>query len=99
MKLEDWRNEIDSIDAEIVRLVNQRATVAKKIGVLKATAGLPVADADRETEVLRGVCGRSSGALTDESLVRIFRQILCESRLIQTKTVGEMAENKTEIHR
>ncbi len=99
MKLEDWRNEIDSIDAEIVRLVNQRATVAKKIGVLKATAGLPIADADRETAVLRGVCGRSSGALGDASLVRIFRRILRESRLIQTKTVEQMAENKTGVQR
>jgi chorismate mutase len=38
MKLEDWRKEIDSIDAEIVRLVSQRAKIAQKIGVLKATA-------------------------------------------------------------
>ena len=99
MKLEDWRNEIDSIDAEIVRLVNQRAGVAKKIGVLKATAGLPIIDGDREEAILRGVCGKNQGVLEDESLIRIFRQIIRESRQIQTKIVGKMSERKTEIYR
>lgn len=99
MKLEDWRNEIDSIDTEIVRLINQRATVAKKIGVLKATAGLPIVDGDREEVILRGVCGKNQGVLENESLVRIFRQIIRESRLIQTKIVGKILENKTGIYR
>ncbi len=99
MKLEDWRNEIDSIDAEIVRLVNQRAIVAQKIGVLKAAAGLPIMDGDREEAILRGVCGKNSGVLEDESLVRIFRQIIRESKAIQTKTVSEMMCEKAEIKR
>ena len=99
MKLEDWRGEIDSIDTEIVRLINQRAGVARKIGVLKATAGLPIADAAREAAVLRGVCGKSSGALADDSLVRIFRRILRESRSLQTETVERMSGNKTRMER
>ena len=99
MKLEDWRNEIDSIDTEIARLINQRAGVAKKIGVLKAKAGLPIVDGDREEAILRGVCGKNEGVLKDESLVRIFRQIIRESRQMQTKIVGKLPENKTEICR
>ena len=99
MKLEDWRNEIDSIDAEIARLINRRASVAKKIGVLKATAGLPIVDGDREEAILRGVCAKNQGILEDESLVRIFRQIIRESKLIQTKTVGETTDTKSRIYR
>ena len=99
MKLEDWRNEIDSIDAEIVRLINQRANVAVKIGILKATAGLPIMDGDREETILRGVCGKNQGVLEDESLVRIFRQIIRESKQIQMKTVSEMMTEQTEIQR
>lgn len=99
MKLEDWRNEIDSIDAEIVRLMNRRASVAVKIGALKATAGLPIVDGDREEAILRGVCEKNQGALKNESLIRIFRQIISESRNIQTKIAGEMAARKTEIQR
>ncbi len=99
MKLEDWRNEIDEIDAQIVRLINQRASVAKKIGVLKTTAGLPIVDGDREEAILRGVCGKNQGFIEDESLVRIFRQIIRESKQIQMKLAGNILENKTEIYR
>lgn len=99
MKLEDWRNEIDSIDTEIVRLINQRASIAKKIGVLKTTAGLPILDGDREEAILRGVCSKNQGVLEDESLVRIFRQVIRESKQIQTKTVNAMLEEKTRVYR
>jgi len=99
MKLEDWRNEIDSIDTEIVRLINKRAEIAKKIGVLKLTAGLPIVDGDREEAILLDICGKNQGELTDESLIRIFRQIIRESRQIQTKIADQIIENKTEIYR
>lgn len=99
MKLEDWRNEIDAIDQEIVRLINQRAGIAEKIGALKTTAGLPIADHDREEKILRGICDKNPGVLTDESLIRIFRQIIGESKRIQTKIADRILENKTEIYR
>lgn len=99
MKLEDWRNEIDEIDGQIVRLINRRADIAKKIGVLKTTAGLPIVDGDREKAILRGVCGKNQGVLADESLIRIFRQIIRESRQIQTKRADQILESKTEIYR
>ena len=86
MKLEDWRKEIDSIDEQIVRLVNQRAKIAKKIGVLKAAAGLPVIDETREDEILRNVAARSNGVLKREAIIRIFRTLIRESRNIQTET-------------
>lgn len=36
------RNKIDRLDSELVRLLNERAEVAKAIGEIKAKAGLPV---------------------------------------------------------
>ena len=86
MKLEDWRNEIDSIDAEIVCLIKQRAKIARKIGVLKATAGLPVVDLEREDAILRNVAARSHDVLEKEAIIRIFRGIIRESRQIQVET-------------
>jgi chorismate mutase len=86
MKLEDWRNEIDSIDAEIVRLVNLRAKIARKIGVLKVSAGLPIVDSGREDEILRKAAARNQGVLKNEAIVRIFRGIIRESRQVQIET-------------
>jgi chorismate mutase-like protein len=94
MKLEDWRKEIDSIDARIVRLVNQRAKVVQKIGVLKATAGLPIVDSGREDAILRNVITRNQGVLTNEAIVRIFRGIICESRRIQVETQAKITNGE-----
>jgi len=83
MKLEDWRKEIDSIDSEIVKLIAQRARVVKKIGVLKAKAGINVIDAKREEEILKEACLNSGGDLEESSILNIFERILHESRQIQ----------------
>ena len=83
MKLEDWRKEIDSIDEEIVKLINQRARVVKKIGTLKAKAGLPIIDKNREQNVLSRVYVENNGVMKNESIAGIYRKILHESRIIQ----------------
>jgi monofunctional chorismate mutase len=92
MKLEDWRNEIDRIDAEIVRLVNRRAKIAREIGVLKSAAGLPIVDAAREEEILRKVAAGNRGVLKKEAIVRIFRAMIGESRNIQAETREKITE-------
>ena len=58
MKLEEWRKEIDSIDDEIIRLIQQRAKIVKKIGNLEAKAGLPIIDNDREDSVILNICSK-----------------------------------------
>lgn len=94
MKLEDWRIEIDLIDEEIVRLVNQRAKIAQKIGVLKASAGLSVVDAEREDAILRNVVTKNKGVLKNEAILRIFRGIIRESRQIQVETQTKMTNGE-----
>ena len=47
-QLETLRKEIDSIDAQIFALFEQRLTVAKQIGAYKQEHGLSVLDSSRE---------------------------------------------------
>lgn len=91
MKLEDWRKEIDRIDGEIIALLNWRANAAREIGKIKAKAGLPVIDLDRESEVLQNIIGENEGVLHDWQLATIYQKILEESRQVQLKTISEMA--------
>jgi chorismate mutase len=91
MKLEEWRSEIDEIDSEITALLERRAKISRKIGVLKARAGLPVADPGREENIIRRLNAKSSGALPAGSLGRIYRRILQESRAIQAEAIGAPA--------
>ena len=56
------RSSIDNLDAALVHLLAERVKVTKRVGVLKATEGLPPADPDREKrqiERLRGLAVES----------------------------------------
>jgi chorismate mutase len=94
MKLEDWREEIDEIDSQIVGLLNRRAQAAQSVGVLKAQIGLPIVDIEREDEVLRKIKLRNAGNLDDDILVKLYRDIMQKSRLIQIETVRKMRSEK-----
>ncbi len=98
MKLEDWRKEIDLIDDEIIKLINQRARIVQKIGTLKAKAGLPIVDKDREEKVLRKVCEENQGILKNDSIAGIYRKILHESKTIQEDVSKKISNKGVEIY-
>jgi chorismate mutase/prephenate dehydratase len=97
MKLNEWRNEIDQIDAEIVNLINRRARVAQKIGILKAKAGLPIVDLEREEAILRSACASNKGVLENDSIMRIFKRIIQESRHVQVEAISKIVDKETRI--
>lgn len=98
MNLEDCRKEIDTIDAQILSLLNRRAEVAARIGVLKAKAGLPIVDLDRESEVLWRVSQTNGGILADDSVIKIFRRIIRESRQVQIESLSKFLKKGTGIY-
>ena len=85
MTLNQCREQIDEIDVQILALLNRRAEVSKYIGSLKMQAGLPVADSEREYEILRRIVRDNPGDLDDGAASRIYESILAESRQIQEK--------------
>lgn len=75
------RNAIDSIDAEILRLLNERAGHAHAIGELKGTGA--VYRPEREVAVLRRIQDLNRGPLPDESVTRLFREIMSECLAVE----------------
>lgn len=92
--LEDWRRQIDALDSELVRLLNQRAAIACEIAVVKVAAGLPAYDGKRESEVLSGVAQKNLGPLDEQSITAIFRSIIEETRRLGTQRMEEQATSK-----
>lgn len=76
MTLEELREEIDRIDAEIVCLLNERAEKALLAGEEKKKDGLPLSDEEREEQVLERVKSMSCGPLDDEAVVELYRSII-----------------------
>jgi len=79
--LERIRVRIDDIDAQLHALINQRAELAKQVGISKHAAGHTVDfyRPEREAQVLRMALERNRkqrGPLADEEVVRLFREIM-----------------------
>ncbi|AXE38203.1 T-protein [Acidipropionibacterium virtanenii] len=49
-ELAELRNSIDNMDAALIHLLAERFKITQRVGVLKATQGLPPADPEREKE-------------------------------------------------
>ena len=84
MQISDWRDRIDFLDRELVRLLNERARCALEIGKLKRSQGLPVLDPLREEQVLSHIAKAGGGPLSPEALRRIFRLIIAECRQVES---------------
>jgi chorismate mutase/prephenate dehydratase len=72
------RDSIDSIDARIHALLNERARCAQLVGISKSASGKAVDfyRPEREAEVLRRALERNRGPLRDEEIARLFREIM-----------------------
>lgn len=81
--LESLRREIDRVDAALHSLINERARLARAVGMSKHADGhlVDFYRPEREAEVLRlalqrNHAARESGTLRDEEIVRLFREIM-----------------------
>lgn len=74
--LEDCRKEIDRIDGEVVRLLNERARFAQKIGDIKKEANAPIYVPEREKAVKDKLAALNTGPLPDEAIQSIYREII-----------------------
>lgn len=81
--LENLRGQIDLVDQRLHELLNERAKLARQVGISKGKEGRLVDfyRPEREAQVLRmalerNVKARANGALRDEEIVRLFREIM-----------------------
>jgi len=79
MSLEELRNQIDQLDKQLIKLLNERARVVIEIGKLKAQAGKPIYAPDREKEVLARITAANEGPLPNRCLVAIWRELMSGS--------------------
>jgi chorismate mutase len=61
LSIEHWRNEIDQIDEQLVRLLNERSKCAIELGRIKRELGLAIYSPDREKQVIQHVTSVNGG--------------------------------------
>lgn len=90
--LNNPRAEIDAIDGEILRLLNERARIAIRVGATKKSAEASLVDARRESEVLSRLKRDNSGPFDDLSIANIFQRIIDESLHLQQRTYNTKSD-------
>lgn len=84
-ELEQYRQEIDQIDQELTRLVEQRFEVAKKVAAYKIAHDLPVLDTSREEVVIRRNQERLARPEYKAEIADFYTELMAISRSIQEK--------------
>ena len=79
MNLDKLRNEIDSLDAQIVKLLNDRANVVIQVGQVKNAQNAPIYAPDREHKILERIQQLNGGPLPNRCLVAIYRELMSGS--------------------
>jgi chorismate mutase/prephenate dehydratase len=74
--MKQYRDQIDRIDSEIVRLIGQRAEIAREIASAKQKDNLPLYQPDREQQVYDKIAKLNPGIIDDDSLRNIYREIM-----------------------
>jgi chorismate mutase / prephenate dehydratase len=76
--LKELRKQIDLIDDQLLKLINERAQLAQEIARVKDIT----ADEnnyyrpEREAQILRNIIKKNSGPLSEEETARLFREIM-----------------------
>ena len=76
MDLQDYREQIDEIDDELLRLFSERMGVSRQIALFKKARSLPAMDARREEEKLAMIGEKAPEELrqyTRELFLTLFR--------------------------
>ncbi len=99
MTLAELRQEIDSIDAQLIALLKQRARCAHEVGAIKRAEGSPIFVPERESALIRKLMELNGGELPKKSVQAIWRQIVSMSFLLESgMRVGYLGPEGTWSH-
>jgi chorismate mutase/prephenate dehydratase len=86
LDLNELRSQIDNIDNEILRLLNKRMKIVKKVGELKNSSNAPIYRPEREKAIierLTELSKKENGILQKEHIEAIFLEIFAISRTLE----------------
>ena len=87
--LAESRKEIDGIDAEIVKLFEQRMKVAANVADYKLATGKAVFDKEREMDKIKNLKGMAESEFNAKCIAELFTQIMAMSRKFQYQRLEE----------
>ena len=99
MSIEELRKDIDKIDEEILRLLNQRTELALKIGELKTKSDKNYYVPTREKSIIERLTSINKGPFPNSGLTAVYREIMSACRSLEKPlTVAYLGPEATFTH-
>jgi chorismate mutase/prephenate dehydratase len=93
------RKAIDKLDAQLVKLLNERTRHVLAIGDIKRKVGEEIYAPHRERAVLDRIAKLNSGPMTDEQLRAIYREIMSSALALEkTMSIAYLGPEATFTH-
>ena len=70
------REYIDKLDDELLSLLNKRGELSLKIREIKKFSGEEIYDPEREEQIIKRLCKKNKGPLSDENIRELYLNIL-----------------------
>jgi len=83
LDINELRIEIDRLDRELLRIFNERASLALKIGEIKKERQMAVYDPEREKRIFETMTSANPGPLEDSAIIRLFERVIDETRRLE----------------
>lgn len=96
MDLSEIRQEIDSVDSQIVELYKKRMGLALEVAKYKIDNNKPILDSTREKEKIEKAKAMVSDNFDKEAVADLFRQIMASSRKLQYRFMEDNANTARE---
>lgn len=78
--LEEYRKKLDQVDADMVKLFEERMKLIDGVTAYKIEHGREVLDPEREAKKLASVADQTSGSFNRTGIQELFRQLMAISR-------------------
>ena len=88
-RIDEIRKEIDLIDDQLLKLFNERASLAIDMGQIKIKKMLDIYDPDREFEIIEMMLNQNCGPLDEKAVKGLFQRVIDESRRVEKFSVSE----------
>lgn len=80
MTIDQLRNKIDAIDAEMIQLFESRMNIVKDIGALKKRNQADVLDLNREAQVIARMVSRLQNKALEPYAIQLFETLMRVSK-------------------
>lgn len=92
-QLQELREQIQAIDADLVRIMQKRIEIVLKIGLYKEKYGIAVRDQSREEQVIEHVLSLPHEPMDSLALKNLFKYIMKICRDSQHLLMGHSDHN------